>query len=72
MTATSHTVHITRPCEITADDLHDAYLIARLRKLGIGYLQALETPAIAAALRGTAMMLKRQHAQPAANQQEIF
>lgn len=68
----SHTVHVSQPCGISADDLHDAYLLAKLRKLGIGYLQALETPAIYAAMRGTALALKRKHDAPASPQQALL
>ena len=45
-------------CEITADDLHDAYVFARLRKIGIGYAKAIESPSILAGLRGTALARK--------------
>ena len=55
---TEHIVQVRQPCEITADDLHDAYLFARLRKIGIGYVQAIESPDILAALRGTALARK--------------
>lgn len=63
----THTaVQISKPPAITADDLHDAYLFARLRRLGIGYLQAIETPSIYAALRGTTLARKKQqHGKPA-------
>ena len=46
--------------EITEDDLHDAYRFARLRRIGIGYLTAITSPDLLAALRGTALMMKRQ------------
>ena len=44
---------------ITEHELHDAYRFARLRWLGIGYLQAIETPSILTALRNTALARKR-------------
>ena len=29
-------VQVSKPCEITADDLHDAYVLCQLRRIGIG------------------------------------
>lgn len=70
----SYTTHVARPCEITADDLHDAYLFCKLRRMGIGYVKAIETPAILTALRGTAkaMKLKQQNGNPAPQQREVI
>lgn len=59
----STTVQICKPPEITADDLHDAYLFAGLRKLKVGLATALESPAFRAALRGTALAKKRKEQQ---------
>jgi len=64
MTANDLNVCVVMPNDITPDDLHDAYLFAQLRKRGIGYVQAMESPDILAALRGTALARKR-------NQQKI-
>lgn len=75
MTANNLNVCVETPCDITHDDLHDAYLFARLRKIGIGYVQAMTSPDILAALRGTALMMKRkkyQHGIPAPVQQGLF
>ncbi len=66
------TLQLSQSCQITADDLHDAYVFAKLRRLGIGYLKAIETPAIFAALRGTALALKRKHDTPASPQQALL
>ena len=56
-------VQVSQPCEITADDLHDAYVLCRLRRLGIGYLKAISTPSIAVALRAIATKRKKQQQQ---------
>lgn len=71
--ATDNAVQITKPAEITANDLHDAYLFAGLRKLKIGLMTAMESPAFRAALRGTALAKKRkeQHGEPAPIQRAI-
>jgi hypothetical protein len=68
-----YTTHVARPCEITADDLHDAYVFCRLRRLGIGYVKAIETPAILIALRNTLKAMKRkQNGNPAPQQRELI
>jgi len=51
--------------DITENDLHDAYRFARLRRIGIGYVTAVTSPDLLAALRGTALMMKRQKQQRA-------
>ncbi|OGT03320.1 MAG: hypothetical protein A2143_08110 [Gallionellales bacterium RBG_16_57_15] len=59
---------MTNDIHITADELHDAYRFAQLRRIGIGYVTAITAPDILAALRGTALMMKRkkqQHGTPA-------
>ena len=48
---------------ITERDLHEAYRFARLRRIGIGYVTAITAPDILAALRGTALMMKRKKQQ---------
>jgi len=53
------------PPVITPDELHEAYVFSRLRRIGIGYVQAIESPDILAALRGTALARK-------AKQKELF
>lgn len=53
-------VKVNKPCEITADDLHDAYVFARLRRIGIGMAKVLETPHLYAALRSTAIAMKNK------------
>lgn len=73
MTPDTSTVQVSKPEEITADDLHEAYLFAGLRKLKIGLMTAMESPAFRAALRGTALAKKRkqQHGKPAPDQQAL-
>ena len=68
MTANDHNVCVVTPNDITADDLHDAYRFARLRRIGIGYVTAITSPDLLAALRNTALAMKRkqqQHGIPA-------
>ena len=75
MTANDHNLCVVMPNDITADDLHEAYRFARLRQRGIGYVQAIESPDILAALRGTALARKRkqqQHGIPAPVQRELI
>lgn len=54
---------IARACEITADDLHDAYVFCRLRRLGIGMAKVLETPSLYAALCNTAIARQKKRQQ---------
>ncbi len=61
-------VQITGPNEITIDDLHEAYLLCRLRRLGIGMAKVMETPSLYLALQTTARAMKKkkqQHGKPA-------
>lgn len=59
--ATDSAVQINKPAEITADELRAAYRASKLRYKHIGFLTAIETPALHSALRGTALMLRKQH-----------
>lgn len=59
-------------CGITADDLYKAYVLARLRKLGISYQTALMTPSIRIALRGTALALQKKNGNPAPIQRALI
>lgn len=56
-------VQVQKPCEITAEDLHDAYVFCRLRRLGIGMAKVLETPSLYAALCNTAIARKKKRQQ---------
>jgi lambda repressor-like predicted transcriptional regulator len=56
-------VRVSKPCEITADDLHDAYVFCRLRRIGIGMAKVIETPALSIALRNTAIARKAKQMQ---------
>jgi hypothetical protein len=64
-------VQVSNPCEISAEDLHDAYVFCKLRRIGIGYVQAIETPAILKCLRNTAIARERakQQSKPTAPKQ---
>lgn len=56
-----HTTQVSTPPEITADELRAAYRASKLRYKHIGFLTAIETPSLHSALRGTALMLRKQH-----------
>lgn len=51
-------VSISKRCEITADDLREAYVFSGLRNDHFGYVKAIETPAILIGLRNTAIARK--------------
>ena len=62
-------------CDITLDELHNAYRAARWRCQGIGFLQAIDSPDLLAGLRITVMAMKRkqqQHGMPAPVQRVNF
>ena len=60
------------PLEITADELRAAYRASKLRYKHIGFLMAIETPALYSALRGFALMIrKQQHGKHAPDQQAL-
>lgn len=52
-------VHVSKPYEITQDDLHDAYVFCKLRREGIGMAKVLETPHLYAALCNTVIARKK-------------
>ena len=56
-------VNVSKPCEITADDLHDAYVFCRFRRLGIGMARVLESPHLFKALKNTAVAMKKKKQQ---------
>lgn len=55
-----HDVQVKQACEISAADLHDAYVFCELRRQGIGMAKVLETPSLYAALRNTAIAMKKK------------
>lgn len=56
----SNAVQVSKPSEITIDDLHRAYLKCRLRQIGYGMARVIETPAVEIALRNTAIAMKKE------------
>lgn len=52
----------TEEPEITVHDLFEAYKEARLRRAGISFQRALQTPHIKAGMRGSAIEKKRRQA----------
>lgn len=70
-------IQVSTPAEITADDLHAAYVLMRLRHLGIGMLQASEHPQYGRLMTAIAKKHHRrqqaqQHGQPAPTQQALI
>jgi hypothetical protein len=59
----THDVQVKQACEITAADLHDAYVFCRLRRMGIGMVKVHETPALEIALRNTAIAINKKKEQ---------
>lgn len=53
--------------EISADELHDAYKFSKLRKIGVGYLQAIATPSILRALHNVAAARRKAQINNSAN-----
>lgn len=63
---TERIVQVSKPAEITGEDLHRAYLLAQLRGIGISYQTAIMTPSINKALHCTAQEMKNhKHGNPA-------
>ena len=64
---------IASSMEFSADELHDAYKFSRLKRIGIGYLKAIETPCVRRALCNVAAARRKakQHGTPAPISQAI-
>lgn len=74
--AKDRVAQVAIPPGITPADLHAAYLLAELGRLGYGYEKAMSVPHIARGIIGTALerkthKMRRQHRELAAGQMKI-